>query len=150
MTWLAFFLSACLSFALSAPQAYRSYVHAKYPVFYLLSHSWERTPPPSFAEAFLGILPANLLVFALYGAIAYRFPYLSLMGLLMLAAKTGAMAAPYGDIVWNVPVYAVVMVLVALVEFGAYAMAPARRYAEGVALLALGALVETYLIATAL
>ncbi len=34
------------------------------------------------------------------------------------------MAALYGDIVWNAPVYAVVMVLVALVEFGAYAMAP--------------------------
>lgn len=64
----------------------------------------------------------------------------------LLAAKTGALAAPYREIVYNTFRYTVVLLAVALVEFWAYAQAPMRCPWAGIGALAVGAWIEVSLI----
>lgn len=144
--WLAFFGSALLGYLLSAPFLHEYYSHHAPP-------AWGDHIPLALAEpqgSFLGealrIFLNNATIFLLFYAIAWRWPYLSFWGVVLLAVKTGALAAPYGEIVYNAFRYTVVLLAVALVEFWAYAQAPMRRLWAGIGALAVGAWIEVLLI----
>ncbi len=146
VTLLAFFLAMALGYVASVPPLTEAYLRSPELAFRADPGMYRFYSPEAWARESLRIFGNNLVVFGAFALVAWAYPKGAAYGLVLLAAKTGLLAAPYHELALNLLPYTAIALVTGLGEFTAYALAVGHQGLWGLVLLFAWAWLEAYLI----